>query len=239
MTVFGVDIASYQAGLELSALDGIDFVIAKATEADSYANPHYAGWQAEAPRAGKLFAWYHFLSSTSGSAAQAAWTARHVDAALPGMLDVEPTGGSAPRLPDVTGYLDAAEAAGLRVRLVYLPRWYWQRIGAPDLTPLTARGIGIVSSHHPVAHPSDTAQAYAAAGGDAGAGWLAYGNASPLIWQFTDAAPQGGQKVDADAYRGSVEQLAAFLAGGAAHARPRPDLTEPRHSHPMIRHTDA
>jgi lysozyme len=231
MTVFGVDIASYQAGLDLSGLAGIDFVIAKATESDSYANPHYAGWQAAAPRAGKLFAWYHFLSSTSGSAAQAAWTARHVDAALPGMVDVEATGGSTPRLPDLVGYLDAAEAAGLRIRLVYLPRWYWQRIGSPDLSPVTARGIGIVSSHYPVTAPTGTAQAYAAAGGDTGVGWRPYGNATPLIWQFTDAAPEGGQKVDADAYRGSREQLAAFLAGGAA----RSDLTEPRHSHPLIR----
>ena len=233
MTVFGIDIASYQAGLDLAGLpEEIEFVIAKATESDTYANPHYAGWQAAAPSAGKLFAWYHFLTTTAGSAAQAAWTARHVDASLPGMLDVEATGESMPRLPDVVGYLDAAEAAGLRIRLVYLPRWYWQRIGSPDLTAITGRGIGLVSSHYPVAAPAGTAAGYAAAGGDLGVGWRPYGGATPLIWQFTDAAPQGGQKVDADAYRGSVGQLAAFLADGAV----RPDLTEPRHSHPLIPH---
>lgn len=45
MTVFGPDISSYQAGLNLSRLTDASFVIAKATEGTYYTDADYQGWR--------------------------------------------------------------------------------------------------------------------------------------------------------------------------------------------------
>ncbi len=79
----------------------------------------------------------------------------------------------------------------------YIPRWYWQQVGG-DLSSL---GVAIVASGYPGGY-SDT-----------DANWNAYGGVSPLIWQYTDAQPYGGQRMDFNAFRGSVPELAALVNG--------------------------
>jgi peptidoglycan hydrolase-like protein with peptidoglycan-binding domain len=215
----GVDLASYEAGEDLARLTDIGFVIAKVTESNWYIDPPYDGWRTQAKAAGKLFVWYHFLVQGVSAAAQAAFTKAHVgDPSLPGMLDVETEGHSMPTLADVLAYIDAARALGLRIKLVYLPRWYWAKIGSPDLTPLTARGVYVVSSAYPRSAKAGAAATYAADGGDAGEGWAPYGGVTPLIWQFGDDAPEDGRPNDINAYRGTLAQLEQLL--GAAVTQP-------------------
>jgi peptidoglycan hydrolase-like protein with peptidoglycan-binding domain len=216
MTIFGPDLASFEAGIDLSRVSDCAFVLAKATESTWYVDPPYDGWHLAAAALGTPFVPYHFLVAGAPVAAQAAWFKSRVgDPALPAMLDVESEGASQPALPDILAFLDAAKALGLRFRLVYLPRWYWARIGSPDLAPLAARGLALVSSGYP--HPSagSAAATYAAGGGDAGEGWAPYGGMTPALWQFADDALEGGHKVDMNAFRGSTAQLAAFLGQGA------------------------
>ena len=50
--------------------------------------------------------------------------------------------------------------------------------------------------------------------------WQPYGGVAPLIWQYTDKQPYGGQHVDFNAYRGTVPQLAALINGSSGTAAP-------------------
>lgn len=232
MTLFGPDLASYQTGLNLAALTDAAFVVAKCTEGVTYADPPYAGWVAQARQVGKPLIWYHFLNDADSAQAQAANTAGHVvDPALPGMVDIETEGASRPTLAQTCAYIDACRAAGLRVKLAYLPMWYWQQVlGSPDLSPLTERGVALISSAFPGETGTGPAQ-YQAAGGDQGKGWAAYGGVTPLLWQFTDTALEGGMHVDYNACRGTAAELAAFLAepvlAPGSPTRPAPPVPPP------------
>lgn len=209
-TIVGPDIASYQAGLDLAHLSAAPFVIAKVTEGVTYVNPSYEGWRTQAAQLGKLFLWYHYLSGDP-AAQQAAHTLAHVgDPSLAGMVDIEPTSSFSPTLTQALAYIDAARAVGLRVRLAYIPQWYWQSMGSPDLSAFTARGVHLVSSTYPGGAGTPSA-IYSQDGGDGGSGWAPYGDVTPLLWQFTDKASDGGQLLDENAFRGTVAQLAADL----------------------------
>jgi Glycosyl hydrolases family 25 len=224
MAIFGADISSYQRGLDLSRLSQSSFVIAKITEGTYYTDDCYDGWRQQAANVGELFAWYHFLSGQS-AAVQVAHTLANVgDEMLPGMLDAEPAGDFKPTWTQILAYIDAAHAAGLNLRLLYLPRWYWDQIGRPDLTVLTPRRVYLVSS----AYPGGTGGPAALYPGDGAAGWQPYGGVTPLLYQFTDQASDGGQPLDYSAFRGGVDQLRAYLqADGATDPVPVPSPPAP------------
>jgi hypothetical protein len=202
MTIFGPDLSSFEAGVDVSALPD-PFVMAKCTEGTYYADSQYAHWHQQAVSSGKVFVAYHFISGED-PAAQAHWMAEHIgDTSLPVMIDWEPEGNFKPTFPQLLALASALTRAGLRPKLAYAPRWHWQNEGSPDLSPLTALKIGVVASSYPggTAYPGDTAS-----------GWLRYGNASPVLWQFTDHATDHGQYVgDYNAYRGTREELIADL----------------------------
>lgn len=208
-TIFGPDISSYEAGLVLSHLANASFVIAKTTEGTYYTDADYQGWRQQCAQLGKPFVWYHFLSGES-AAAQVAHTAAHVgDRSLPGMLDFEPAGSFRPTIAQGLAYVDAAHAAGLRLVLLYLPRWYWEELGRPDLTGFAARGVHLVSS----AYPGGTGSAPALYPGDGAGGWQSYGGMTPAIYQYTNQASDGGQSMDYNAFRGTVADLINLLNG--------------------------
>jgi hypothetical protein len=207
MTIFGPDISSYQSGLSLSRLADASFVIAKTTEGTYYTDADYQAWRRQAAQLRKPFIWYHFLSGESTSA-QAAHTAANVgDSTLPGMLDAEPAGSFSPSLAQIIAYVDAAHSAGLNLRLVYLPQWYWKQIGSPSLSALAARGVSLVSS----AYTGGSGSPVSLYPGDGAAGWQSYGGMSPLIYQFTSQASDGGQTLDYNAFRGTTAQLVTAL----------------------------
>lgn len=207
MTIFGPDISSFQNGLLLSRLAEASFIIAKTTEGTYYTDADYQGWRLQAAQLGKPFAWYHFLSDQDATA-QAEHTLANVgDRSLPGMLDAEPAGSFSPTLAQIVDYVKAAHAVGLNLRLVYLPRWYWQQMGSPDLSELAAHDVHLVSSEYPGA----TGAPSSIYPGDDAAGWQAYGGMTPLIYQFTNKASDGGQTLDYNAFRGSIAELATAL----------------------------
>lgn len=214
MTIFGPDIASYEAGFDLNALGGdYPFVLVKVTEGDSYVDPDYENWLLAAKNAGKLLIPYHFLTTVSSPAAQAANLAAHIgDKTLPVMVDVEPEASSAPTVADFLAFATECAKLGLRVKLAYLPEWYWRdRLGSPDLGALKSAGVGVISSNYPRSASGGTLATYTQDGGDSGPGWNSYGGITPLMWQFADDDPIDGQQVDINAYRGTAAELAAFL----------------------------
>jgi lysozyme len=211
MTIFGPDISSYEHGLNLAELRAASFLFAKCSEGTYYTDADYPSWRSQAAARGMPFAWYHFLSGED-AASQVRHTLACVgDRGLPGMLDVEnedtSRGTFRPTFAQTLADVDAAHAAGLNLRLVYLPHWMWQQMGSPDLTPLTARGVYLVSS----AYPGGSGGPAAIYPGDSAGGWAAYGGVTPLLYQFTNRASDGGQAMDYNAFRGSIQQLAAYL----------------------------
>lgn len=69
MSMNGIDIASYQAGIDLSVVS-CDFVIIKATQGTSYVNPDFSRAYNQAVNCGKLVGIYHY-SSGGGAVAEA------------------------------------------------------------------------------------------------------------------------------------------------------------------------
>lgn len=212
MTIFGPDISSYQHGVNVRALED-PFVLLKATEGTYYTDADYENWLGQAKSSGRLVVPYHFISGEDPDAQAAHLLAHIVDRTLPVMLDWEPTATYRPTLAQLLAVADALVRHGLRPKLAYAPRWYCQQIGSPSLAGLSARGMGLVSSEYPggSGYPGDNAD-----------GWSAYGGVTPTLYQFTDVAVEGGQTVgDRNAYRGTIDQFAAFL-GTAAPSSPTP-----------------
>ena len=73
MTMDGIDISSWQAGIDLSQTQS-DFVIIKATGGTAYVNPCYAEWADTTLASGKQLGFYHYAREAScpGSAVEEA-----------------------------------------------------------------------------------------------------------------------------------------------------------------------
>jgi peptidoglycan hydrolase-like protein with peptidoglycan-binding domain len=199
MTIFYPDISGWQGGSV--DLAGVPAACAKVTEGTGFTSPAYAEQKAEAARSGAFFFAYHFLRRGDAQG-QAAYCHARVGA-TPLMLDFEPTGSSAPNLTDAAAFITAYRKAGGTCWLAYLPHWYWLQLGAPDLKPLRDLGMLLVSSAYPGGYP-----------GDHGSGWDSYGGMNPTIWQYTASQALHGQRVDYNAYRGTLAQLESLVRTG-------------------------
>lgn len=71
MTLNGIDIASYQAGIDLSKVPA-DFVIVKATQDGDYINPDFKRAAAQTLATGKLLGIYHFAQAGGANIQQEA-----------------------------------------------------------------------------------------------------------------------------------------------------------------------
>ena len=60
MSLNGVDIANYQAGINIAAMTTTDFVIVKATQGTWYTSPSFTKQYSDAKAAGKLLGIYHY-----------------------------------------------------------------------------------------------------------------------------------------------------------------------------------
>lgn len=126
------------------------------------------------------------------------------------MLDFEQGSGD---INNFWAIVQAFNNANVNVSLAYIPRWYWEDIGSPDLSPLPANGIQLVSSDYEQDPPGFASDIYHWQGGDDGPGWAAYGGRSPAAWQFTDKASIAGIPVDCNVHHTPETDLDGFFTG--------------------------
>jgi GH25 family lysozyme M1 (1,4-beta-N-acetylmuramidase) len=201
MVTFGLDISHHQdLALDLAQArrEGIDFVFLKSTEGSSFVDPTFAANLAEARAAGQLVAAYHYVKSNATAAAQVANVAHVVPKNVAVIPDVEANSGGVALVRD---FVDKLRAAGYRVPLLYLPRWYWQQIGSPSLAGLPP----LWSSRY----PDNVVGTLGAEWGRVPSSyWNGYGGLSVAVLQFTSSARVAGrQPLDANAFNGTRDEL--------------------------------
>ena len=201
MTIFYPDISAFQGNISLF---GAVAVCAKATEGTGWTSSNYAWQKAEAARRGAFFFAYHFLHA--GNAAAQAQHCFNVVGKTPLMLDFEPSS-THPSVSDALAFVDKFRALGGIVNLLYLPHWYWQQLGSPTLSGFVSRGMSLVSSDY---------VSYS----DSGPGWAGYGGMDVAIWQFSSSFSFNGQRVDFNAFKGTVAQLVALVGGKVTPMKP-------------------
>lgn len=213
MVTFGVDVSHHQDVVDFAALrqGGIEFAFIKSTEGGSFVDDRFARNLAAARTAGLVVAAYHYVRSDASAAAQVANVRRVVPPDVPIIPDVEANSGALPLTTDVVARL---RAAGYSVPLLYIPRWYWQQLGSPSMF-----GFGLPylwSSRYPDTRIGDLVDEYAQV---PHAYWNGYGGLDVAVLQFTSSARIAGRApLDANAYRGTIEQLATLL-GYTQHER--------------------
>lgn len=203
MTIYGVDISNFQAGLDLSRVkaEGFSFVFAKVSEGNYYTDPSWHTFHDEAVANDLLYAGYHYLRGDCDINEQADMFVGNLgDARCPTMIDFEANGGG---IASFWAFVNAVNARGRQINLSYIPRWYWQQIGSPDLTGVPGliqssyvNGGGFASALYP---------------GDNTSFWNGFGGVEVSVLQFTDQASVAGMSVDADAFQGTTDQLAQLL----------------------------
>lgn len=206
MTVFGLDVSHHQNGnpdFARARAEGIEFVFIKATEGATFIDDQFAPNVNKARAAGMLVAAYHYVT-THSIASQLANIRQAVPPDIPVILDIEAGAAPLAACRTLVGHL---WDAGYSVPLTYLPRWYWQQIGSPDLTGLPP----LWSSRYPDTVIDSLANEWA----DVPARyWAGYGGLPVEVLQFTSSARVAGYApLDANAYRGTRQQLAQLLQG--------------------------
>ena len=194
---YGIDIASYQAGIDLSEVhsEGFAFAYVKATQGTNYVNPEYAKWEANPGGLHEIP--YHYASTEDPDSQLNHLRTVVGPSPTECMLDEE-TGG-ATSLEELGAHVAAAKFTKFSSVDMYLPHWRWLEIGSPDLSKLGIRYL--IASDYPSNMPGYASSLYP---GNNFAGWNEYGGRKPDILQFTDNAVVDKQHVDADAASSTV-----------------------------------
>ncbi|QCO93734.1 lysin A [Mycobacterium phage Schatzie] len=202
---WGIDISNHQGEMDLNRVkaEGFDFIWCKVSEGANYRDPFWPGNRDKARAAGLILAGYHYVR-TGDPAAQAKTFVEHLgDKSIPAMLDFEDGSGNIEQFWAVKAEI---EKLGVQVRLSYIPDWYWERIGKPDLSKVP----GLIASEY----VSGTGYASVLYPGNSSNFWKAYGGRTPDVLQFTDKALVAGKSVDANAFRGTPDKLRRLLGAG-------------------------
>lgn len=214
--LYGIDISNHQGVFDLgrAASEGFAFAILKSSEGHTFTDGRFADNVANARAAGMTYAAYHYVRGGSSSAAQAAHIGRVVPTDCPVILDVETGGGGIDLTRDLTARL---HAAGYRTPLLYLPAWYWQQIGSPDLSGLPP----LWYSRYPYSRAGTAADVWNRHAGWLSEFWGGYGGLPVEILQYSDQGHVAGRSpVDLNAYRGARAELDALFGSSGGSAVP-------------------
>lgn len=215
MPIFGLDASHHQGVLDFARFrseSGIEFAFLKATEGADFRDADFAGYRDRARAAGTLVAAYHYQRSNATVAAQITNVRSMVPVDTPVILDVEANSGD---VGMTRALVDGLRAAGYRVPLSYIPRWYWQQIGSPSLAGLPP----LWSSRYPDNTPGPLLSEYASVPTSY---WTGYGGLAVAVLQFTSSGRLPGYtgNLDLNAYQGTRAGLQALLLGST----PQEDL---------------
>lgn len=225
MTIYGWDMSHYDAPSLGSALaEGITFITHKAggDGHDPELAPWWKGVKGLDPARYLLGTYWiprpDLHPSASGTADD--WLAT-LDADCPGWRDREhalemdaerwPAGGD--RTKPNKGYL---QTLGNRL-VAKMPRLRPLCYASEGQYGDSLKGLTfpLWNANYPSSTRRGFKDAYAHAGGDSGPGWVAYSGQMPVLWQYTSSATIGGQTTsDANAFRGTLDQLKALVAPG-------------------------
>lgn len=227
MTIFGWDASDYDWSPARGPMDlgaaraaGLDFFTHKSTEGTSVAHARYGEALTRARDAGVPVLGSYHVVRTGNLAAELAWHLSVLDARTPWwrswpdwlcQIDLEKWSYDPVVASLGTDFAQMLGVASGRTPVVYASRGqYGNTLGGS--APLW-------NANYP-SGASDTFRAlYARVGGDGGAGWSFYSGRTPVIWQYSASAIIGSQHTcDANAYRGTLDQLKALLRG--SHVAP-------------------
>ncbi|KAJ6441456.1 N,O-diacetyl muramidase [Purpureocillium lavendulum] len=207
--VKGFDISHYQPNVDFAKAyaDGARFVMIKATEGTTYTDPSFSSHYTGATKAGFIRGGYHFARPASSSgAAQAKYFIAHGGGwskdgiTLPGMLDMEYQSSSSAcgglsqsaMVSWINDFVNTYHSATGVYPLIYTSTSWW--------TQCTGNSAAFGSKC-----PLVVAR-YASSVGTLPAGWGFY-----TFWQYSDAAPWGG---DADTFNGDITALKKIANAG-------------------------
>ncbi|HET9875569.1 MAG TPA: GH25 family lysozyme [Mycobacterium sp.] len=212
-TLYGVDLSNDNWGgrapvaivptLNEIIREGFSFIEHKVSEGNYFTDPYWPTVLSWAKSTRNIIVGYHYVTTNVATQQAATYLSNVGDPSVPCMLDFEDSGGG---IDNFWAVWEAFAAAGVNMRLSYIPHWYWQQIGSPDLSNV----VGLIASDY----VSGTGYASVLYPGSAWPGWNAYGGATPVILQFTEQAQVADLVCDADAFRGTVSDLHRLLGTG-------------------------
>lgn len=202
MTIFGIDISNNNGVVDIAQVqrEGFAFVWAKVSEGSGFRDvfwPRTRDWCRELD---VIVAGYHYVRTDDPNRQADLFVNQLGDNTIPAMLDFEEGSGG---IENFWAVLNAIEARGVRVALSYIPRWYWDRIGRPDLSSVP----GLIQS----SYVNGTGYASVLYPGDTSSFWTGFGGRDPDLLQFTDRALVASKSLDANAFRGTEDELRALL----------------------------
>ncbi|MGH3779067.1 MAG: GH25 family lysozyme, partial [Pseudonocardiaceae bacterium] len=214
----------FQAGLNIEEVrrEGFDFLAAKVSQGTTTYDS--MDWLRRAKACGLLAIAYHYLEPGNEIAQAKVFAGQLRAAGVPGMVDAEyplPNGDTL-SMAGIRGFLTACRSLGASVPLIYLPFWYWGRMGSPDLTGLP----GLWAS----SYVTGTGYASTLAESLTPRFWAPYGGLPVAVLQFTDRGLVAGQHIDVDTFPGTRDDLVMLLAAAArplvAHTRKEPTVDQ-------------
>ena len=205
MTLYGLDVSSYNPNLPIATLksQGYSFLSARCV-IGNVKDTQYPIFRDAAKKADLLFAAYVFIHTAISPSTLATLTRAYIgDPTIPIMIDWENDGTSVPSIADALHTYDALKAAGLNPVSLYTYKGYWSARGEPNLTVRPWKLIGADFALNPSGYAS------AIYPGDNSPRWQGYGGLPKSILQFGSKIKISGYSgyLDGDAYKGSLAQL--------------------------------
>ena len=178
--------------------EGISGVVHKVSQGSDFADGYWQECRSWCEANNMSWLGYHYADTSDPATQVNAFIANNGGPNV--MIDLEAGSGGA---GDFWSLVNDFNQLGVNVSLAYIPKWYWENIGRPDLYLLGANQISLVSSNYPCTDNDIPSNLYDISGGDQGPGWDVYGRCAPMAWQFTQWANIAGLTVDCNAYKGT------------------------------------
>lgn len=180
----------------------------KVSQGSDYQDPYWKACRAWCEANDLSWLGYHYATTDDPAAQANNFNANNGGGNV--MIDFEQDSGD---IDDFWDLVQAFNNANVNVPLAYLPEWYWQQIGSPDLSDLPANGIQLIASNYGSNPSGFASDIYNQVGGDNGPGWAAYGGCKPAAWQFTNKATIAGITVDCNVHHTPETDLDGFFTG--------------------------
>jgi lysozyme len=226
MTIFGLDFSHYDAvpnGARVVS-EGFSFMTHKAG-GDANDAELAAWWTALKPYRDKVLLGAYWVLYPGNPGGRADMFLARLDSQCPGwrdgpfilQVDCEEWNGNAATVPpksDIKAFCDRLVSKMPKLwPIVYAPEWVYgdslAGLGYPLWASKYVTGTGTASGLYP---------------GDGSSKWDAYSGRVPAILQFTSSANALGQTTcDANAFRGTLDQLTALVAPGWVEDMPTAD----------------